>query len=1209
VARNAASDVTGDTSSEVNGSEITGLGGDRVLGFSGNKIKGKPGRAITTIATAVGDAEAWGLRADSVVYIPPQSATLSGPSSLAANAQGVFTVTLALEATNNYTVTWFQDGVQVDETEIGANTFFTSISLSWPAAGTQGVSFTISPSVPTTGTPKAVTVGSALPVTQATLYGPASAVQAAVAEFTVVLNQPADQAYTVAWTAASGSPSSGNFVIPLGSTEGNFTTTWAATSTGRAVTFVSITPSTNTAAATITKLGTPKTVPVVAASADTPTTATLTGLTTAEKDRWNVYLVTLDKPADRVYTVQFQQTGPARLYWSSFRIPPGETFAWTMAKWETDPAHAAGSAGSVSFEISPAVTRPVSTISVTVSGTGDAPPSTAFLTGNGLVQAGFARAYTVRLNQIADQDYTVTFSATSGPTYHTPQVITIPTGYASGTCSISWPSAGLAESVSFSISPSTNTSAEALTLIKSPRAVRVVPPFTPELNTRTLDMDRVLQIQHLNGQGKYTRALPNVWMPKVANNEAEFVVASYDTEPDLTFQATSYDLIAYPEGNMSAGVLVARKAVPAGAGTSIFEPVDCTALPSGWTLFEITPTPPTVTQETCALQWMYVGDASAWYFKEWVPVQSGSWAINHEDRGKFRWGRVPAFIDPPINPAPEPTRTFPYFDTTASQSDLYRRNLVAPTVNGDVSFVRPLTEKEGSQDDWGKPLTTNALEGVRSSFSTQGYSFNTLAAETPSVVLRDGPFGVGTIASLTHCEIGTAAPVDANGNVLVIENRYFTDAWSMGKIRKTGEVKRIAGYRHDELAGRILLGDWSRIQAAGKKLGFHETWGLAWDERMFVSDEDHPHIPGERNLRPHPSGILAFVTDSQNGRVLSLKFDRYEHDSPPIVEIFKEFPNSAGAYEPSTPANDTGIHGDPWDCVARQGVLYVSERQRNRVSMWDIDTKAYLGNLIAGPEYQQSGFYSGYGNIGYVRLSDHWIRRTFTKVAGYGSSWTLWQTVPAYVQAPPIIMPEGLYIMDNWLYVGSAVTGCVKRINLDNHSQVEIPFKFQPTSDVANSLYCKVTVSDGTFGPRHTVFAMTWEKDNHSLPFTRLPQTEAQKAAGEPGTPWLSAQAGSLENGRGPEWNSLGYTCGVGQYGGRLLVATADYGMFEISHALSGDVAHDTEKYVTGRVAFDSAGRRLTMGINGFRPWKSVALPWGESEALDYFLTRHGHTP
>jgi hypothetical protein len=1149
----------------------------------------------------------------SVQVIAPV-ARLSGPTTAPVNASVNYTVAFDFEAQDNYTVSWFKDGVPAGQTELLAGTFSTSLAVSWPSAGTKSLFFAISPFATEAGTPITVTVGAALPVTTATLAVPATAITGQPALGTVFLDQPAEQTYVITWTAASGAPSSGSFEIPVGSLSGTFTTQWAAAHAGRSVAF-NISPTTNSAAATITKIGSPKNVPVVAATADTPTIATLTGRTTAELERWNIYTVELDKPADRQFRVNFRQTGAARLYWSSFTIPPGERFAWTMAKWEGDEKTSdSPTSGSVDFTISPSITRAGGPTNVTISGDGEPLPSAAFLTGNGMVQAGIKRPYTVRLDATAEQDYTVTVSATGGATVANATVV-IPTGWmtAETTTEITWPAGSAAETVSFTISPAVNTAATTIDKVKNDRSIRVLPAFTVEMNTRVItDIDRVLQFETVNGTGKYTRAVPNSWLSNVAVGRVQFNVAAYAGN-NPTFQASNYELWCYLNGDPSTlhPLPLGNKLVTAGvtAGRQEMTNVDLTAIPSGWHLFDIRPTTPT--QETCAMHWIYVGDASAWYFKEWVPFQSGSWPINHEDRGNFRWGRVPAFIDPPTFTVPIPAT--PTFDYAADKADLFRRNLVAPCVNGDVSYPRVMdTRLKPGYPRRDVLAPSGVMDGVRSTFSVQGYSFNSLAVEYPSIVPRDGAFGVGTIAMLTHAEIGTAAPTNADGSPIIIENRYFTDAWSMGKIRRNGDVKRLAGYRHDELAGLILLGDWSRIEGVGKKTGFHETWGLAWDERTFASNADHPRIPGERNLNPHYTGVQAFVTDSQNHRVLSLKFDRYAHDSPPIVEVFHEFLDDAGRYSPAGLPNaadsDIGLGSDPWDCTAYQGVLYVSERMRNRVSMWDIDTKAYLGNLIEGPTYQPTGFYAGYGNIGYVRTDDHWVRRTFTKASGYGSSWTLWQAVPAYVRSPDIIMPEGLYRMDNWLYIGSVVTGCVKRVNLDDPSEIEIPFMFQTDTDIANSLYCKVTVSDGTFGPRHTVFASTWEKNIHSLPYTRVPPTTAQKAAGEPGDVWSMSNTGVVNEGRGPNWNALGYTTGVGQHNGRLLVATADYGMFEISLAASGDTALDEVRYANGARLYNTSGKRFTHGIDGYRPWKSLPLPWGQHADLDYWLTATYHT-
>jgi hypothetical protein len=72
----------------------------------------------------------------------------------------------------------------------------------------------------------------------------------------------------------------------------------------------------------------------------------------------------------------------------------------------------------------------------------------------------------------------------------------------------------------------------------------------------------------------------------------------------------------------------------------------------------------------------------------------------------------------------------------------------------------------------------------------------------------------------------------------------------------------------------------------------------------------------------------------------------------------------------------------------------------------------------------------------------------------------------------------------------------------------------------------------------------------------------------------------------------------------------ADYGMAEISMALPTDapMPSSTQRalYHQGRTEYERKGYPLTHGIDGFGLF-GYPLPWGESAAMDYFLSQHGH--
>ena len=68
-----------------------------------------------------------------------------------------------------------------------------------------------------------------------------------------------------------------------------------------------------------------------------------------------------------------------------------------------------------------------------------------------------------------------------------------------------------------------------------------------------------------------------------------------------------------------------------------------------------------------------------------------------------------------------------------------------------------------------------------------------------------------------------------------VGNVYFCEPQRFGKIRASGEVVTLAGYRHrtppthwnDATQNVELVGDWSNIRADRRY--FRKLWGLAWN--------------------------------------------------------------------------------------------------------------------------------------------------------------------------------------------------------------------------------------------------------------------------------------------------------------------------------------------------------------------------------------------
>jgi hypothetical protein len=649
-------------------------------------------------------------------------------------------------------------------------------------------------------------------------------------------------------------------------------------------------------------------------------------------------------------------------------------------------------------------------------------------------------------------------------------------------------------------------------------------PAPVVLGSRALNMSKIVQFYDWSPAGRYTRYIKNMFWSKTSSDNDIQITANDHTGVDYKLSGT-YTLTARFEG-AGPTVSLATFVAPAGTTRKTFDNVNLSALQDGWHLFDIV----VPDDATVVPFWMHVGAVQP---GDWAPFQTGSFGITHEDGPTVRWGLAPPTITPATY-ALKPRPTVEHFSNAALPATLHRRNL-SPCINGDPPYLRTLDN------------------GAKTCLNSHGYAFATITQKRPPVVLRDGPYGVGTLSAPMHLEWGTANIPEIGG---FVDNVYFCDPWSFGKIRycganpasNSGTIVRLAGYR-DTPNGLELVGDWSSIPV--ERRGFNELWGLAWDTRTQATDLTADPIPAERNLRPHVTGIVAFLPDSNNNRICRVEFDPRSHATPAKVTEFI-----------------VGM-ADPWDVVYSNGLLYVSERKLNRISAWDATTGAFVRTVVQGT--------TGYAYIG----DDHRPYRTATV---------------DQIRLQPCICPEGLFIQDGWLYFGSISAAQVKRIHLTT-GVLESACVWTP---VSKSEYCKIALSDGTFGPRGTVFISTWEVNKMGAPWAFLPG----------GAPWayISVGSNSANSGVGGKWDGIGYSTACGVARGRLIYGGADYGVVEITKARAGDVTIDEDLYAQGKQDYEYAGYRQTHGIDGYGQW-GQALPWGLSAACDYYLTAQGHKP
>lgn len=574
--------------------------------------------------------------------------------------------------------------------------------------------------------------------------------------------------------------------------------------------------------------------------------------------------------------------------------------------------------------------------------------------------------------------------------------------------------------------------------------------------------------------------------------------------------------------------LVSTANVTSGATSGVFV-VDLSLVSPGWNKVEIRGLASTETNPTW---YVYkLGDAN--HTPEFLPVVKGTYELSQRGDNINTIAYVPSKYAP--NPVPLNKRTYVGFSGVIPRKELNCTQTV-PLRFGDVH--RPNVNKDG----------------VLSSFDLQSYFWHNMTAKLPKVPLLDGPRGVGTLAMTTHVEIGQAAPGGIPRN-----NIYACDPWRVVKISEDGTIKTLVGYRHKNNIPSYwenppqldLIGDWSEVPA--DRRGFHELWGMAWDERTLEINPNTTPIKEEDNQQPHIVGPVMFLADSQNNRICKVEFSPISHTAvPKVVEFI------------------TNIQ-DPWDIVYYEGLLYITERKSHRIGVYSADDGSFVKTLVQGAPLASID------------------RNRFVK-----------RLVPLdQIRREQVVAPEGLFKLKNdpWMYFSSVAMGQVKRVNLIT-GVVEVVCDV-PTN--GNSNYFKIAVSDGSFGPRGTVFVWSWQNGQYGYPFTWLP-------AGSGYTNWQGTRQEWKWYDEKPvfgQWAGFVYaTAGaVGQ--GRLICGGANEGLLTISLKLSEDRAI-TASIERGAKEYKDRGLHLVHGEHGFG-FYSLPLPWGLSVDIDNYLTFHGH--
>ncbi len=436
-----------------------------------------------------------------------------------------------------------------------------------------------------------------------------------------------------------------------------------------------------------------------------------------------------------------------------------------------------------------------------------------------------------------------------------------------------------------------------------------------------------------------------------------------------------------------------------------------------------------------------------------------------------------------------------------------------------------------------RPNTSAA--GIHSTFNAQSYQWTTWLGRQH---LLDGPRGVGTASAVTHISIGTGRLEDKPDSPLML-NIYACDPLRLMRISDSGHITTLVGLRHtgkpghwqDRPASRLeLVGDWSAVPEARR--GCFELWGLAWDADSLKVNADADPIAEEQGRRPHAANPVCFLTDSSMNRVLRVEFDGKSHRTPAKVTEWLQA-------------------SDPWDLVAWRDEIIVSERGSHRVAAYTNAGTLKRVIVARNPDLP------GSASVDFNRL-----------VVRSGSIEQL--------RAHPCVAPEGLYVLDDWLYFGSLAQAIVRRVHLVSGELQDV---CKPFVD-GNSRYIKIAVSDGTVLERGAVFVDSWSNTYAA----RSDKTYYRPDGTRVSLPNLHP------------WSVGGYATAVAIGGGRMYVGTSEEGLTRVSARTPQDAPVNAAAYARGAAEYARRNLRLLHGPYGYGHW-GWDLPTDSADMTAFF--------
>lgn len=615
------------------------------------------------------------------------------------------------------------------------------------------------------------------------------------------------------------------------------------------------------------------------------------------------------------------------------------------------------------------------------------------------------------------------------------------------------------------------------------------------------------------------------------------------------------------------GVAVATASPGTSVNSGTFT-VDLSSLSEGWHIMSITGLG---AGETAVPHGFYVRKSASYVPQPWVPVITGTYEFTQQNPSSGNYNTGLAYRQWHIVKVPGTVkrRSVPLDKRLLHDRD----GFTAKYNSTDLVAYQIVPLKFGDRHN-----PSHGPYGVLNSYGIQDYFWDEFLTRRPKLSLHDGPRGVGTVKFPTHLKFSKRP----DGRKI-----YFTDGWRFGVISEDGSVRTLAGWRDKAIAPHWenpgvgggaetvwgantepdleLVGDWSSVPESRR--GFYEPWGMDWADPTLEVNTAVPQVDAgtEPMENPHVVGPVAFIADTHNNRIVKVQFEAAMR-SPGVCTEFI-----------------TGL-SDPWVVIYDAGKLYISERTGHRISVYNAITGAFIENLVSNP----------------VAMSGLSASR-FTYL---NAPYTL-----VDAQAADIVGPEGMDLVNGWLYYGSSASRCIKRINLvtreiqfwlqldkqrakDTLGLSDAQVFFFPFPD-ANSNFLNFSISDGTFGPEGTAAIATWSVAHYGLPVLFQPDNLHWEPIG-----------GATQAGQGLA--GVSYVGATAIKNGVMVYGGAEEGLVAVAKRGAQDVVVSSAGASTGRQNYLASGFHLAHGIGGYGYW-NTRLPWDVSANMNAYLRSQLH--